>query len=202
MHFQDIKLKFAAQYINQQSIGNADTNLAKAGSITAGKRVRVDAVGLKVDAKVKSAAFTLAYSKVLKDDAYHDSLVMPWDGTPLFANAVTSNDLFQSIYGNALKADSIYIGGSQGLKVVYKQDLGAFSLKGASLTLGYLNTSNSRFVKDQHDYNVVLGYRYDKALSVALKGIWVQNNASMDRDGTISQLKLLSQYRVIVNYKF
>jgi len=196
------KLNFSAQYINQISIGNADTNLAKVGSLTGGKAIGTNAFGLKAVAKLSSATFALAYSNVLQDDAKHDSLVLPWDGTPLFTNMITSNDLFQSIYGSALKSDSIYIGGSQGIKLAYNQRYDALGLAGISSTLSYLNTSNDKFTDSQHDYNIVLQYKAPKAFTFQLKGIWVQNNTGASTDGTISQLKLLSQYRVIANYKF
>ena len=203
MHVGVAKLHFAAQYIYQQSVGNADDNLATAGSITNGKKIRSNAVGAKVIGNLGYGTLTLAYSKVFSDNTKHDSLVLPWDGTPLFTNAITSNDLFQSIYGHALNADSIYIGGSQGFKVAYKERFNGIGLKGVSLSAAYLNTSNSKFEKGhQSDYNVVLGYTYDKAFSLALKGIWVQNSASADKTGNVTQLKLLSQYRVITNYKF
>jgi len=195
-------LTLALQYINQKSIGKADTNLAQATSVTAGKTISVNAFALKAQTKIKSASFTFAYSKVLKSDAKHDSLVLAWDGTPLFTNMITSNDLFQSIYGNALKADSVYIGGSQGMKIAYKQNLKPLGLEHYSASFAFLNTSNSRFAKDQRDYNVVLGYKPTKHFSLAFKGIWVQDNTSADKAGNISQLKLLSQYRVIANYKF
>ena len=200
--FKGMKLSLDAQYINQKSIGNADTNLAKLGSITGGKKISVNAAALKFSTKYANAKFTFAYSKVLKSDTKHDSLVLPWDGTPLFTNMITSNDLFQSVYGGALKADSVYIGGSQGVKFAYKQSYDSFGFKGFSSTLAFLNISNSRFAKDQRDYNVVLSYKYAKEFSLALKGIWVQNNTGAATDGTITQLKLLSQYRVIANYKF
>ena len=196
------KLNFSAQYMNQTSIGNADTNLVKAGSLTGGKAIGTNAFGLKAVAKLSSVTFALAYSNVLKDDAKHDSLVLPWDGTPLFTNMITSNDLFQSIYGGALKSDSIYIGGSQGIKLAYNQKYDALGLAGISSTLSYLNTSNDKFTDSQHDYNIVLQYKAPKAFTLQLKGIWVQNNTGESADGTIKQLKLLSQYRVIANYKF
>ena len=196
------EVNLAAQYIHQNSIGNADRNLAKASSVTLGKQINVNAFGLRSSFKIKDATFLLAYSNVLKDNDKHDSLVLPWDGTPLFTNMITSNDLFQSLYGNGLKADTIYIGGSQALKVAYKQNFNSFGLKGLSASLLYLNTSNSKFLKSQHDYNAVLAYKYDKFFTLALKGIWVQNAASSDTIGAISQIKLLSQYRIIANYKF
>jgi hypothetical protein len=196
------KLSLNGQYINQKSIGNADTNLLKTDSITAGKKVSVNAVGIKLNAKIASSAFTLAYSNVLKNSKYHDSLILPWDGTPLFTNMITSNDLFQSIYGGAFKADSTYIGGSQGIKIAYKQKFDLLGLKGFSTNFAYLNTLNSKFAKNQNDYNVVLGYHHNKRFSIALKGIWVSNNSVISADGKITQLKLLSQYRVITNYTF
>jgi len=196
------EVNLAAQYIHQNSIGNADTNLAKAGSVTLGKQINVNAFGLRASSKIKEATFLLAYSNVLKNNDKHDSLVLPWDGTPLFTNMITSNDLFQSLYGNALKADTIYIGGSQAVKIAYKQNFDSFGLKGLSSSVAYLNTSNSKFIKSQHDYNAVLAYKYDKSFTLALKGIWVQNATSADAIGAISQIKLLSQYRVIANYKF
>ena len=126
--------------------------------------------------------------------------MLPWDGTPLFTNMITSNDLFQSNYGNALNSDSVYVGGSQAIKVAYNQKFA----KKYSATLAYLNTTNSRvgFDKAQQDYNLVLGYKANKEFSLALKGIWVQDNSSATANGTVSQLKLLTQYRVIANYKF
>jgi len=202
MNLKASKLSFSGQYIKQCSVGNADTNLAKTGSLTAGKSLSTNAIGLKATLALSSAKFTLAYSNLLKDDSKHDSLVLPWDGTPLFTNMITSNDLFQSIYGSAFKADSVYIGGSTGIKIAYSQKFDSLGLKGVSTSLAYLNTSNSKFAKDQQDYNAVVAYKYDKQFSLALKGIWVQNNTGASADGTISQLKLLSQYRVIANYKF
>jgi len=200
---EGIKFHMAAQYINQRSIGNAEDNLAKVGSLTDGKKVRSNAFGAIIAGTMDYGTLTVAYSKVFKDDKYHDSLVLPWDGTPLFTNMITSNDLFQSIYGNALKADSIYIGGSEGIKIAYKQRFDGVGLKGLSLTAAALRTSNSKFTKGtQYDYNAVLAYKYDKVLSFALKGIWVENSATAEQDGTVSQLKQLSQYRVIANYKF
>jgi len=197
-----MKFTLAGQYVNQFSVGNASDNLAKATSVTGGKEISVNAVGAEAVVAFGGSKFVLAYSKVFKDDNKHDSLVLPWDGTPLFTNMITSNDLFQSLYGKAFNADSIYIGGSQGIKIAYSQKLDALGLAGVSTTLSYLNTSNSRFVKNQNDYNAVLAYKYNKAFSFALKGIWVQNNSSADETGTVSQLKQLNQYRVIANYKF
>jgi len=197
----DIKMTFAGQYINQISIGNADEYF-KNNSATYGGEINSNAVGAKIDLELSSSKFTLAYSNVFKDDNVHDSLVTPWDGTPLFAATLTSNSLFQSIYGNALTADSTYIGGSEGINLAYFQKYDGFGLKGVSSKLSYLNISNDKFVKNQQDYNIILGYKYTNAFSFALKGIWSQEASGVAVDGTVSQLKLLTQYRVIANYKF
>ena len=203
MNISDIKFALAGEYINQKSVGNADENLQNDTTLSGGS-ISVNAISLKLNATLKSASFTLAYSNVLRDEGKHDSLVLPWDGTPLFTNMITSNDLFQSLYGSALKADSIYIGGSQGIKFAYKQKFDPLGLDGVSATLSYLHTSNSRvgFDKAQEDYNAVLAYKANRVFSLALKGIWVQNNTGATETGTVTQLKLLSQYRVIANYKF
>jgi len=199
-----VKVALSAQYVNQTSIGNADTNLANDPSLAGGK-IAVNSFGLKATAALSGAKFCLAYSNVLRDENNHDSLVLPWDGTPLFTNMITSNDLFQSIYGSALKSDSIYIGGAQGVKLGYKQSFDALGVKGLSTSLSYLYTTFDRtgFDKDQNDYNIVLAYKENEAFTLALKGIWVQNNTSAKADGSLNdQTQLLSQYRVIANYKF
>ncbi|MDF1878343.1 hypothetical protein JHD46_01675 [Sulfurimonas sp. SAG-AH-194-C20] len=201
----EVKVTFGAEYIGQKSIGNAQINLAKVGSDTGGKSIAVNAFGLKVTSTFKSTKLILAYSKVLRDKNKHDSLVLPWDGTPLFTNMITSNDLFQSNYANALNADSIYIGGAQGIKLLYNQKYDSFGLKGFSTTLAYLNTRFNRqgFDKTQEDSNIVFQYKTPKAFTLQLKGIWVKNDTSANKDGTLkNQLQLLTQYRIIANYKF
>ena len=208
MKISDVALTFGAQYINQVSIGNAETNLKNAALPTAGKAISANMFGLKALAQVSSAKFGLMYTNVLRDENSHDSLVLPWDGTPLYTNMITSNDLFQSNYGKALQADSIYIGGAQGIKLLYNQKFDSLGAKGFSTTLSYLNTSFDRKTilnqssKNQNDYNIVLQYKTPESFTLQLKGIWVQNNTSTTAKGELTQLKLLSQYRVIANYKF
>jgi len=204
VNLKEAKISLAAQYIRQNSIGNADTYF-DANSAIYGGQISSNAIGLKLSAGVSSSKFSLAYSQVLKEDTKHDSLVLPWDGTPLFTNMITSNDLFQSNYGNALNADSIYIGGAQGVKLLYNQKYDSFGLNGFSSTLSYLHTSFDRvgFDKTQEDYNIVVQYKAPKAFTLQLKGIWVKNDTSAKIDGTLNaQIKLLTQYRVIANYKF
>lgn len=204
LNIKTAKVSLAAQYIKQNSIGIADTYFSENASV-AGGVISSNAIGLKLSASLKSSKFFIAYSKVLKDDSKHDSLVLPWDGTPLFTNMITSNDLFQSNYGKSLNADSIYIGGAQSLKLLYSQKYDNFGLTGFSTTFSYLNTSFDRigFDKTQEDYNMVLQYKTPKAFTLQLKGIWVKNDTSAKVDGSLNaQVKLLTQYRVIANYKF
>ncbi|QSZ42788.1 outer membrane porin, OprD family [Sulfurimonas aquatica] len=202
MKIADNKLTLGAQYIRQDSIGNADKNLKNTGSLTGGKIIVVNAVAFKAELAIKSAKIGIDYSKVISNDNAHDSLVLPWDGTPLFTNMITSNNLFQSIYGNALKADSVYIGGTQGVKIFYNQKYDSFGFKGLSTTLAYLNSSNSRFFKDQNDYNAVIAYKHSQNFSIALKAILTYNDTLASELGSISQTDKLTQYRAIANYQF
>ncbi len=198
---EELSYHFALQAIVQDSVGNADDNLAQAGSVTGGKAIKTRAGAAKMAVNYSGMTFMAAYSTVLKDDAYHDSLVLPWDGTPLYTNMITANNLFLSNYGKALGADSAYIGGTNGVKVAFKQDFGKYGFGGYSMTLSSAWFDNDRFEKTQNDLNAVLAYN-SGPVSVALKGIWVRNGAGAAADGTISQLPILHQYRVIANYKF
>jgi len=189
--------------IVQRSIGNADRNLAKSGSLSNGKKINVEALSFKGDLKYGESKFMVGYSYIASDNSVHDSLVLPWDGTPLYTNMITSNDLFVSNYGKGLNADSIYIGGTQSFKIGYTQTYDFTGTKGFKTALSYMIADNDKFRKGkQKDFNVVLGYKYDEHFSIALKGIFVKNNTSAQADGSISQLDDFQQYRVIANYKF
>ncbi|WP_200763888.1 OprD family outer membrane porin [Nitrosophilus alvini] len=196
-----ISYKASFQYIGQRSIGNADDNLAIAGSVTGGKDINTDAFGAKVALTQEESTLSLAYTKVLKDENSHDSLVLPWDGTPLFTNMITANNLFQSNYGKALKSDSAYIGGTQGVRVGYTQGFDFTGVKGFKTTIAYALFTNGRFPESQRDINAVISYSKNN-YSIALKGIWVDNPTSAAADGTVSQIDSMAQYRVIANYKF
>jgi hypothetical protein len=189
------------QYIYQKSIGNADDNLNRVGSLTGGDKIASNAFGFKFNAAYDESTLGVAITKVLSNSDRHDSLVLPWDGTPLFSNMITSNDLFQSLYGKALNADSIYIGGSLGIKLAYTQKYDFTGIKGFKTSLAYLNVDNNKFSNNQRDYNAVVSYGIG-TFSVALKGIWVRHNSSANQRGTVSQIDKLTQYRVIANLKF
>lgn len=191
----------AVQGISQSSIGNADTNLQKAGSISDGKKISTSMYGALATFAYSHSKLSLAYTNVLSDDTSHDSLVLPWDGTPLFTNMITSNNLFQSKYGSGLNADSAYIGGTEGIKLAYSQNYNFIGLNKVSSALSTAMYKNDNFASTQRDYNAVLSY-HTNVFSLALKGIWVYNNTGAAANGTISQIPMLAQYRVIANYKF
>jgi len=201
---ENMEYSVGAQIIKQDSIGTADTNLAQAGSLTGGQKIDVTSFGLKGSFNYNESGLYAAYTNVSRNNNAHDSMVLPWDGTPLYTNMITSNDLFQSNYGKALNADSAYIGGTQGLKLAYSQGFDFSGVEGFMTTLAWAQYSNSRtgFDKNQQDINAVIQYKYDKELTVQLKGIWVDNNTGVNELGVVTQLDSLTQYRVIANYKF
>ncbi len=93
--------------IVQRSIGNTNEYLAQTDSMTNAKKINAESISMKSELQYEESKFMLGYSYVTSDDTSHDSLVLPWDGTPLYTNMITSNDLFVSNYGKGLVADSI-----------------------------------------------------------------------------------------------
>jgi len=196
----DISSNTTIQYINQLSVGNTDDNLANNLAL-AGGEISAHAFGLKFGLGFKESKLDFSASKVFSNSEKHDSLVLPWDGTPLLTNMITSNNLFVSNYGKALNADSVYIGGSRGLKFVYTQEYGFLGIKGLKTAFSYLNIKNDKFSNNQRDYNMVMAYGVEN-FSIALKGIWVRHNSSANAQGHVTQIDRLTQYRVIANYTF
>ncbi len=198
----DVKYKVSAQGIYQNSTGNADKYFAQNYAYSHGK-IDAKSLSAKIDVGYSESKFSFAFSNVFKKSEVHNSLVLPWDGTPLYTNMITSNDLFQSLYGHALNSDSAYIGGTQGIKLAYKQGFNFTGFSGYSATLSYANFANDKFANSQNDTNLVLAYANKKKnMTLALKGIWVNNNTSANKAGKIKQDKELAQYRVIANLKF
>ncbi len=202
-HYMVHPYTLSLELLWQRSVGNADTNLQKVGSAAGGKKIDAKAISFKGSISMGESNFLAAYSYIADKNSAHDSLVLPWDGTPLYTNMITSNDLFASNYGKGLSADSIYIGGTQAFKVAYTQTYDFTGYKGFKSVLSYMNADNDKFTKgNQQDLNIVLAYKYDSHLSLALKGIFVVNNTNASADGTIEQLDDFQQYRVIANYTF
>ena len=189
------------------SMGAMQADVAKYGGKINGRFF-----GLKAGARYEESSFLLAYTNVLGSrENEHNSLALPWDGTPLFTDMITSNDLFTSNYGKGLTSSGGYIAGTSGIKLGYTQKYNFTGVDGFKSVLSYAYYDNNNFIKAQQDINLVLAYSVSD-FSLALKGIWVNNNAGNgagDADikagetgATIAQIDKLSQYRVIANWKF
>jgi hypothetical protein len=196
----DFSWSASFQGMHQQGIGHS-VDAMNADKAKYGGEINARFFGIKGAATYVESTLMLAYTNVLDGDDEHNSLVLPWDGTPLFTNMITSNNLFVSNYGKGLTADSAYIGGTQGFKAAYTQTYGFSGIEGFKSVLSYAQYNNSDFEEAQQDINLVLGYGIGD-FSLALKGMWVKNNTSADMAGTVSQLDELTQYRAIANYKF
>ncbi|MDP3119156.1 MAG: OprD family outer membrane porin [Sulfuricurvum sp.] len=193
----------SVQGISEKSVGNADANLA-ADTTLAGGRINAQAIGLKMSTTYQDTMFVVAYSHVFSHDGEHDSLVLPWDGTPLYTNVLTANNLFGSDYGKGLTSDTAYIGGTTGMKVGIMQKLDFTGITGLSTEVSYAHYDGERFTLGaEEDVNVQLLYGIGN-LSLAAKGIWVSNNTVMGNDphATAQVNADFTQYRVIANYKF
>lgn len=185
--------------IMQESVGNADSAAAQA---IMGGKINAQALSAKVSINVDQTNLLFAFSHIFSNNGDHDSLVLPWDGTPLYTNMITSNDLFVSNYGQGLTSDSEYIGGTTAYKIGLSQKFSLAGIQGFNAACAYAHNSNDRFVSDQDDFNAELGYGQG-GFSLALKGIWVYDNTSAKINNTVNaQNDKLTQYRVIANYKF
>jgi len=199
------------QGMHQHGIGNS-VGAMEADTAAYGGKINGRFFGLKAGATVEESSFLLAYTNVLGSrENEHNSLALPWDGTPLFSDTITSNDLFTSNYGKGLTSSAGYIAGTSGIKAGYTQKYDFTGINGFKSILSYAYFDNSNFANAQQDINLVLAYGFSD-FSVALKGIWVDNNTgntAADADikvgetgSSISQIDKLTQYRVIANWKF
>lgn len=191
----------SVQGIKQDGIGNANSTLAKSKM---GGEINAQALGAKLTLTHRDTTFLAAWSHVFSSDGDHDSLVLPWDGTPLYSNMLTANNLFGSDYGKGLTSDTAYIGGTTGMKIGIIQKLDFTGLTGMSTEVSYAHYDGDRYTLGaEEDVNVQLLYGIGK-LSLAAKGIWVSNNTVMGNDPhTTAKVNAdFTQYRVIANYKF
>ncbi len=191
----------AVQGIAQDGIGNADSAAAQA---IMGGKINAQAVAAKGTLSYADTTLLIALSHVFSNDGDHDSLVLPWDGTPLYTDMLTANDLFMSDYGKGLESDSAQIGGATGLRIGVTQKLDFTGLKGAYTGLSYAHYDGGRFsLGAQEDLNGEVGYGIGN-FSCAVKGIWVKNNTSLGNNphAAASVIADFTQYRVIANYKF
>lgn len=192
------------QGISQASVGNANSTAAKA---IMGGEINAQEVGAKMSATYQDTTAMAAYTHVFNHEGEHDSLITPWDGTPLFTNMLTANSLFMSDYGKGLQSDSAYIGGTTGIKVGLNQKLDFTGIKGIMAAISYAQYDGSRFVRgSQEDVNGELYYTIGN-LALALKGIWSSHNTALlgNNPHDAASIKVsddFTQYRAIANYKF
>ena len=196
-----ISYSASVQAIAQESIGNADSYLASSAKY--GGKINAQEIGAKLSTTYDESTLMAACTHVFSNSGDHDSLVLPWDGTPLFTNMLTANSLFMSNYGDGMKSDSANIGGTTGLKIGYNQKFDFTGFKGLNAGLSYAHYANGRFPSAEEDVNGEIVYGIAQ-FSLALKGIWVTHNTSMGYDphATANVNGDLTQYRVIANYKF
>lgn len=191
----------SVQGIRQDGIGNANSTAAKA---VMGGEINAQALGAKLTLTHQDTTFLAAWSHVFSSGTDHDSLVLPWDGTPLYTNMLTANNLFGSDYGQGLTSDTAYIGGTTGVKIGMTQKLDFTGITGMSAGVSYAHYDGGRFnLGAEEDVNVELLYGIGK-LSLAAKGIWVSNNTVMadNSHGTAKVNADFTQYRAFANYKF
>lgn len=191
----------SVQGIMQDGVGNADSVLAKSKM---GGEINAKALGAKLTLTHQDTTFLAAWSHIFSSVGDHDSLVLPWDGTPLYSNVLTANNLFGSDYGKGLTSDTAYIGGTTGMKVGIIQKLDFTGIIGLSTEVSYAHYDGERFTLGaEEDVNVQLQYSIGN-LSLAAKGIWVSNNTVMGNDphATAQVNADFTQYRIIANYKF
>ena len=191
----------SAQAVYQNSIGNADNNLAKLHSITDGKTINSGGIGIQGMLKRDESTFELVYRNIFTDKSSYDSIITPWDGTLLYAYSSTTNNLGQSLYGNGLTSGGAYVGGTQGVKIGYTQKYNFTGISGFKTHLAYARYENSRYREAQEDLKAIIAYNNDD-FSIQLKGIWIDNDTYTFKDGTVNQLDYLTQFHVIVNYTF
>ena len=199
------------QGMHQHGIGHS-VGMMESNTAAYGGKINGRFVGLKAGATIDESSLLLAYTYVLgSKENEHNSLALPWDGTPLYSDTITSNDLFTSNYGKGLTSSAGYIAGTTGIKAGYTQKYDFTGVKGFKSVLAYAYYNNKNFADAQQDVNLVLAYGISD-FSLALKGIWVKNNtnnSAIDADikvdetgASITQIEKLSQYRVIANWKF
>lgn len=184
--------KLELQGLHQQSIGYFSTALEQGlvNSKNYEEGLFVSSVGAKVTFGSKKDSFILATTYTgSKKNAYSD-IVTAFDGTPLFTDSITGNNLFRSWYGNALSSDSGYTADTLSFKAAYKHKLSAkvnsmFAVARFDQALGGVA---------QTDINAVLSWK-THGWDLAAKAIYVFDDAQVAGNK-------LQQYRLIATYKF
>lgn len=204
--YADIEYKhdfytLSAQAVMQNSVGNADINLAKSDSVTKGKRINATGFGARAILKHDESSLDFNYRIILRDASAYDSIITPWDGTLLYAYSNASNNLGQSFYGNALTSGGAYVGGTQGYKIGYTQKYDFTPIKGLSTNIAYAIYRNPIFRGNQNDLIALLKYKKGN-FSLEFKGVWIDEDTTTAKDGSVKQVDWLIQYQATANYAF
>ncbi|MEA3371647.1 MAG: hypothetical protein U9Q40_09940, partial [Campylobacterota bacterium] len=199
--YKSEQYKISAEVVSQNSVANADSNLAKDSSVTNGKKINSKAFGVRTQFNYKESGFDLVYRNILRDSDSYDSIITPWDGTLLYSYSSTTNNLGQSLYGKGLTSGGAYVGGTQGVKLGYTQKYDFSGFKGFKTHIAYANYQNELYRENQEDLKIIFFYNRGE-LSLQLKGIWIDNDTYTQKDGTVHQLDSLTQYHLIIGYDF
>ena len=187
---------FALQAIYQTSVGYFDTAIengtaldASGSNINKSEGLKSAVFGLKVAKGFGKHKITLASTYNDYSANAYSHFIAPFDGTPLFTDTITGNNLFKSLYGKALAADAGYKAGVLALKGAYGYQI-TEKLKTVLSAARYDNGAAA----SQTDINAVIAYKL-QGWTLAAKGIWV-----FDEDQNAGQT--FQQYRLIANYPF
>lgn len=190
LSFEPSALFFKLQTLWQQSIGTFDTNLKNGstvlGALSAG--VKVFSSGIKLGYRTDTNNLCFATTYTAFNSNAHSSIIAPFDGTPLFTDTLTGNNLFDSNYGKALNADSAYRAGTFAFKASYSKQFKKIKTTFATARF------DTGALASQTDLNLVFAFKSNQ-WDIALKGVWVFDNNQVAGDR-------LYQYGIIANRPF
>lgn len=185
-------LVFDVQAIRQNSNGGFDARLksgeAGLGSFENGASVTM--VGAQASYRYTKHKTILGMTHFFKDANAFDDYIAPFDGGALYTDMLTSNNLFQSIYGDALKVAAPYSGGTLGAKVTQIYHITPTITSIVALA----RFSNESTTVAQTDFNAVLSYK-TQGWTLDAKGIWCYDL------NHVAGLNL-QQYRLIATHVF
>jgi len=183
---------FALQALYQKSSGYftqaLENGLVNGTNYSEG--MLASAVGAKVSFGSKENKFIIATTYTGSTEGAYSDVIAPFDGTPLFTDTITGNNLFKSLYGKALAADSSYVADTLSFKTAYKHKINQ-KVK-SMISIGRFDQSIGGVA--QTDINAVLSWKA-YGWDMAAKAIYVFDNAQIAGNK-------LQQYRLILTYNF
>lgn len=184
--------KWAVQAMYQMSVGNFDTALknGQVNTTTYSQGLQSSEIGAKISFGNKEDELTLATTYTGSVDNAYSDIVAPFDGTPLFTDTITGNNLFKSQYGAALNADSGYTADTLSFKAAYKHAISK-SVKSFFAIARFDETSKAAA---QTDFNAVISWKVSD-WNLAAKAIYVLDNSGVADNK-------LQQYRLIATHTF